>query len=60
MRELTINEQATVNGGGWNWWDVAAGICAIGGALSTPFCPPLAMGLDALGGAFDIAGADNN
>lgn len=23
MRELTVTEQESVNGGGWNWWDVA-------------------------------------
>lgn len=60
MRELTITEQESVNGGGWNWWDVAAGACAIGGAIATPCFPPLAIGLDALGGVFDIIGADNN
>ena len=25
MRELTVTEQESVNGGGWNWWDVAGG-----------------------------------
>ena len=44
MRELTVIEQESVNGGGWNWWDVAAGACAIGGAISTPFFAPLAIG----------------
>lgn len=60
MRELTVTEQESVNGGGWNWWDVTGGVCTIGGAISTPFCAPLAIGLDALGGVCDIMGADNN
>lgn len=59
MRELTVTEQESVDGGRWNWWDVA-GRFTIGGAISTPFCAPLAMGADALGGVCDIVGADNN
>lgn len=58
MRELTVNEQEAIDGGGWNWWDVLAGACDVcaGATIADPFA---SAGFDILGGICSIMGSQN-
>ena len=58
MRELAVNEQEAIDGGGWNQWDVLAGTCDVcaGLTIADPFA---SAGFDILGGTCSTIGSQN-